>query len=246
MDRERLAATVPARIRERHDMTSNALHRKTLPQTKGGLYLTDGGLETYMVFDEGIELPCFASFPLLEQEKGHDLLSAYFARYLKIAADNNLGFVLDTATWRANTDWAAKLGYDSKSLASINRAAVAFAANLRAIVANAGGEGPTPSDAMVERLTPAGATGETVKPLSLVYPPTVFSLSHLAIPFPLSDPLYGLQPDLSEDYGANLGAMATRGERGILVVSIDSLARMSSNPFFDFVMQRIEDGIRAR
>ena len=76
--------------------------------------------------------------------------------------------------------------------------------------------------------------------------PGVFSLSHLAIPFPLDDPLYGLQPDTSEDYGANLGAMATRGERGLLVVSIDSLARMSSNPFFDFLMDKVEQGIVPR
>lgn len=98
------------------------------------------------------------------------------------------------------------------------------------------------SEQMVARITPAGSTEETVQELNLVYPPGVFSLSHLAIPFPLSDPLYGLQPDLSEDYGANLGAMATRGERGTLIVSIDSLARMSSNPFFDYVMQRVEEG----
>ena len=96
------------------------------------------------------------------------------------------------------------------------------------------------SDEVVARIVAAGSTEETVKPLGLAYPPGVFSLSHLAIPFPLSDPLYGLEPDTSEDYGANLGAMATRGERGILVVSIDSLARMSSNPFFDVILQRID------
>jgi len=99
------------------------------------------------------------------------------------------------------------------------------------------------SSQVVARITPAGSTEETVQPLDLAYPAGVFSLSHLAIPFPLSDPLYGLQPDLSEDYGANLGAIATRGERGTLIVSIDSLARMSSNPFFDYVMQRIEEGL---
>jgi len=98
------------------------------------------------------------------------------------------------------------------------------------------------SDEVVARIVAAGSTEETVKPLGLAYPPGVFSLSHLAIPFPLSDPLYGLEPDTSEDYGANLGAMATRGERGTLIVSIDSLARMSSNPFFDYVMQRVEEG----
>ena len=100
------------------------------------------------------------------------------------------------------------------------------------------------SDEVVARIVPASSTEETIKPLGLSYPLGVFSLSHLAIPFPLSDPLYGLEPDTSEDYGANLGAMATRGERGTLIVSIDSLARMSSNPFFDYVMQRIEEGFQ--
>lgn len=101
------------------------------------------------------------------------------------------------------------------------------------------------SDRVLARTVEAGSTTETVRELELAFPPDVFSLSHLAIPFPLSDPLYGLRPDTSEDYGANLGAIATRGERGILIVSIDSLARMSSNPFFDFVMERIEAGISA-
>jgi hypothetical protein len=98
---------------------------------------------------------------------------------------------------------------------------------------------------VVARSVEAGSTTETVTELGLSFPPGVFSLSHLAIPFPLSDPLYGLEPDTSEDYGANLGAMATRGERGTLIVSIDSLARMSSNPFFDYVMQRVEEGLSA-
>jgi len=93
---------------------------------------------------------------------------------------------------------------------------------------------------VVARTVEAGATAEQVTDLGMAYPKGVFSLSHLAIPFPLNDPLYGMEPDLSEDYGANLGAMATRGERGILVVSIDSLARMSSNPFFDLILQRID------
>jgi len=101
------------------------------------------------------------------------------------------------------------------------------------------------SDQVLARTVEAGSTAETVQELGLSFPPGVFSLSHLAIPFPLSDPLYGLQPDTTEDYGANLGAMATRGERGTLIVSIDSLARMSSNPFFDLIMQRIDAGIAA-
>lgn len=101
------------------------------------------------------------------------------------------------------------------------------------------------TDAVVARTIEAGGTAESVEELGLAFPRGVFSLSHLAIPFPLDDPLYGLEPDLDEDYGANLGAMATRGERGTLIVSIDSLARMSSNPFFDFLLARIDAGIES-
>jgi alpha-beta hydrolase superfamily lysophospholipase len=106
------------------------------------------------------------------------------------------------------------------------------------IIANAG---PSQSQ-MVERVTPAGATAEQTRLLGLTYPQDVLSLSHLALPFPMSDPLYGLQPE-SNEYGANLGAMSTRGERGTLIVSMDSLVRMSSNPFFGYMMDRIEQGI---
>ena len=96
---------------------------------------------------------------------------------------------------------------------------------------------------VVERVMAAGATTETVRPLGLSYPRDVFSLSHLALPFPLSDALYGLEPDTTDDYGVNLGAMAARGERGTLIVSLDSLIRMSSNPFFPYMMSRIEEGL---
>ncbi len=102
------------------------------------------------------------------------------------------------------------------------------------------------SSAVVERVTEAEATTEQTRELGLSYPLGVFSLSHVALPFPLSDALYGLQPDTSEDFGVNLGAIATRGERGILILSMDSLTRMSSNPFFPYMLQRIEEGIGNR
>ena len=73
----------------------------------------------------------------------------------------------------------------------------------------------------------------------------MYSLSHVALPFPPSDALYGMQPDPSEDFGINLGAVAPRGERGALILSLDSLLRASSNPFYPYVMQRIEEGIVA-
>lgn len=101
------------------------------------------------------------------------------------------------------------------------------------------------SSEVVERVIEAGEVTEQERPLGLSYPPGVFSLSHVALPFPLSDGLYGLEPDPAEDYGVALGTVAARGERGALVVSLDSLLRMSSNPFFPYLLGRIEEGIGA-
>jgi len=98
----------------------------------------------------------------------------------------------------------------------------------------------------VARVTEAGETMERTTPLGLSYPAEIYSLSRVALPFPMSDSLYGLYPDSSEDFGINLGAMASRGERGALIVSLDSLLRVSSNPFFAYLVQRIEEGIAAR
>ncbi len=96
---------------------------------------------------------------------------------------------------------------------------------------------------VLERVTEAGATTEQSRPLGLIYPSDVFSLSHVALPFPVTDSLYGMEPDRSEDFGINLGALAVRGERGILIVSLDALIRMSSNPFFPYLLERIEEGM---
>jgi hypothetical protein len=84
----------------------------------------------------------------------------------------------------------------------------------------------------VERATEAGTTEERVRPIGLAWSRDIFSLSHVALPFPVSDGLYGLDPDPAEAFGAQLGALAVRGERGVLTVSPDALVRLSSNPFF--------------
>jgi alpha-beta hydrolase superfamily lysophospholipase len=107
------------------------------------------------------------------------------------------------------------------------------------VVSNAG----TGSYEVAERVTEAGATAESVRPLGLRYPNDVFSLSHVALPFPEDDPVYGGAPDPAEDFGVQLGAMALRGERGTLVVSLDTLGRTSWNPFFLYQLQRIDEGI---
>jgi alpha-beta hydrolase superfamily lysophospholipase len=108
-----------------------------------------------------------------------------------------------------------------------------------AIVTNAAPE----SSSVVERSTEAGETTERIKELGLTYPPDAYSLSHVALPFPTSDSLYGSLPDPAENFGVHLGAIAGRGERGTLIVSLDMLFRMSSNPFFPYLMERIEEAI---
>ncbi|MBB3770216.1 alpha-beta hydrolase superfamily lysophospholipase [Angulomicrobium tetraedrale] len=99
------------------------------------------------------------------------------------------------------------------------------------------------TDEVSEHSVAAGATEETVRPLGLAYPRDVYSLSHVALPFPSSDGLYGSDPDPADDFGLQLGAMAIRGERGALIVNLDTLVRMSSNPFFPYMQQRIGDDI---
>lgn len=94
-----------------------------------------------------------------------------------------------------------------------------------------------------ERTTEAGATTEEVRLLDLAFPPGIFSLSHVALPFPMSDSLYGLKPDEREDFGIHLGAIAPRGERGVLIVNLDTLLRVSSNPFFPYQIARMEQAI---
>jgi homocysteine S-methyltransferase len=93
--------------------------------------LTDGGLETTLVFHEGIDLPHFAAFPLVDTAEGRRALARYYGKYLRLAAERGLGFVLDTPTWRANPDWAPLLGYDLTGLARVNQDSVAFVAELR-------------------------------------------------------------------------------------------------------------------
>jgi S-methylmethionine-dependent homocysteine/selenocysteine methylase len=99
----------------------------TLPQlTSDRPFIADGGLETVLIFLDGIDLADFASFPLLDTERGHDALTTYYETYIGLAARHDRGVVLDTPTWRASLDWGARLGYDADRLADINRRAIAL------------------------------------------------------------------------------------------------------------------------
>ena len=94
-------------------------------------FVADGGLETTLIFHRGIELPHFAAFDLLRTDRGRAELRAYFEPYVALARERGVGIVLDTATWRANPDWAQRLGYSSDDLEDAGRAAVALAEEIR-------------------------------------------------------------------------------------------------------------------
>ena len=106
-------------------------YRHRLPQLEGRLFLTDGGLETTLIYHEGWELPIFEAFALLESERGRAALRAYFDRYLSLAIKQGTGFVLESPTWRANPDWGAKVGHDREVLAKLNRAAIDLMRDVR-------------------------------------------------------------------------------------------------------------------
>lgn len=108
------------------------LHSKTtLPNASEDLFLTDGGLETTLVFLEGHELPYFSAFDLLKNEKGYEAIQNYYRRYLNIAKDFGMGFILESPTWRASLDWIRKIGYPHSAITEMNEKAVQLLVDLR-------------------------------------------------------------------------------------------------------------------
>jgi S-methylmethionine-dependent homocysteine/selenocysteine methylase len=93
--------------------------------------LTDAGLETVLVFDDGFELPCFASFPLVDTDEGRAALRRYYTAFLELARDRGVPIVLSAPTWRASEDWGRQLGYEGDDLAAVNRRAVSFVEEVR-------------------------------------------------------------------------------------------------------------------
>jgi S-methylmethionine-dependent homocysteine/selenocysteine methylase len=106
-------------------------YRNRLPQLGDDLFLTDGGLETTLIFHERVPLPCFAAFDLLRDQTGTAMLRRYFERYARIARTQERGLVLETPTWRANPDWGARLGYDAAALADANARSVGLLLEIR-------------------------------------------------------------------------------------------------------------------
>jgi S-methylmethionine-dependent homocysteine/selenocysteine methylase len=108
-----------------------AYYRNQLPQLSDDLFLTDGGLETTLIFQEGLDLPEFAAFDLLKSDTGTRALYDYFRTYATMARNYSVGLVLESPTWRANPDWGIRLGYSSEALAEMNYKAIDLLQEIR-------------------------------------------------------------------------------------------------------------------
>jgi S-methylmethionine-dependent homocysteine/selenocysteine methylase len=113
-------------------------YRHALPQLDGGLFVTDGGIETTLIFHQGLDLPAFAAFVLLEDDEGTDQLRRYYTPYVELARARSAGLVLESPTWRASPGWAAELGLSGARLDQLNRKAISLMEELRA-AADTGG-----------------------------------------------------------------------------------------------------------
>lgn len=118
---------VRARCNILHHQNKTMRNSKTIPD----LFLTDGGLETTLVFLEGYDLPCFAAFDLLKDENGCEAIKSYYKKYLNIAKKFKTGFILESPTWRANPDWIAEIGYPKSAIKQVNEKAVQLMISLK-------------------------------------------------------------------------------------------------------------------
>lgn len=112
-------------------------YRSSLPQLTPHLFLTDGGIETTLIYHDGIDLPEFAAFHLLRSEDGREALLRYYRSYAEIARRHGSGLILESATWRASIAWGRKLGYSAAQLVEVNRVAISLLEEVRAEYASA-------------------------------------------------------------------------------------------------------------
>lgn len=107
------------------------MYRSALPQLSDEVFLTDSGLETDLIFNEGFDLPEFAAFVLVEDARGTAALEAYFRRHVDIAVQHSCGVILETPTWRASRDWGLRIGYPAAELRRVNESAVDLLSQVR-------------------------------------------------------------------------------------------------------------------
>jgi len=137
-----------------------ARFRHDLPQLAGGVFLTDSGLETDLIFHHGYDLPFFAAFVLLEDKEGTDVLRRYYREHAAVAGAGGAGFVLEAPTWRASPDWGDRMGYPPERLAAVNRRGVDLLVGIRAELPD--GTGPVVVSGCV------GPRGDGYRPAELM------------------------------------------------------------------------------
>jgi S-methylmethionine-dependent homocysteine/selenocysteine methylase len=141
-------------------------YRDHLPQLDGDLFLTDGGIETTLIFHRGLDLPEFAAFDLLKDDEGTEELRSYYRPYLELAREHDAGFVLESPTWRASPRWGERIGYSEAEVEAMNRRAIELMAELReeagsdAPVVISGCIGPEDDGWFPKRFLPADAAGD--------------------------------------------------------------------------------------
>ena len=111
------------------------MHGSISPQFER-LFITDAGLETDLIFNHGLDIPYFASITLMTTAEGRDSLRRYFRDFIDLAEKTGTGCLLETATWRASSDWAARLAMTEAELDRLNTAAVELLHRLREREAN--------------------------------------------------------------------------------------------------------------
>jgi len=135
-------------------------HRTSLPQLDGDLFLTDGGIETSLIFHQGLDLPEFAAFVLLDDDEGLDQLRSYYEPYVALAKERGIGFVLESPTWRASPGWAERLGVSAEKLDALNRRAIELMEELRGT--------PGPEDAPMVISGCIGPQGDGYNPAEML------------------------------------------------------------------------------
>ena len=106
-------------------------YRQDLPQLGDKFFLTDGGMETTLIFHQGFNLPEFAAFDLLKNAFGYQALTKYYRSYAQLAQQHQVGFILESVTWRASRDWGQKIGYSATDITAFNRLAISLLEDIR-------------------------------------------------------------------------------------------------------------------
>lgn len=106
-------------------------YRNGLPQLRGDFFMTDGGIETTLIFLDGQELPLFAAFHLLKTAEGENALRKYLLTYAELAQRYGVGLILESPTWRSSPDWGAQLGYSPEKLVTINKKCICMLEDIR-------------------------------------------------------------------------------------------------------------------